>query len=375
MTKSIFIIDSLNTALIAAILFKNKKLDVCIIESKSDIFDGVMQTFKLDVETVLNIILSEIDIGRVYRLNIDNITLDNPRLGSTWLKFFHINHKVKTFLDNLVDDYEKVEFYGAITSTIIHFLPDNTQIHPVDHGVECLGRKEKIFRYRQRKKILKAMLYFFTGYKNLALRNLKCGYTLAVCKDDYYTHLNYEEFSNKFFDDFFKKNCNVLCKGANMLYLAPCQTIYEIKAKALGLKENSKQIDFEKYHREIFNEWKNIQCVVVKFHPTVYLYSKNILNKELKKIKDICSKVGKECVHIDEIAEFPYLHAVPAEILVKYFKFSHVVGFDSAALLNLATKNSSQKCINYSNAFQCDEYENIVELYEMANDNIEVIHL
>ena len=160
-----------------------------------------------------------------------------------------------------------------------------------------------------------------------------------------------------------------------MLYLAPCQTIYERKAQALSLKENSKQIDFEKYHREIFNEWKNIQCVVVKFHPTFYLYSKNILNKELKKIKDICLELGKECVHIDEIAEFPYLHAVPAEILVKYFKFSHVIGFDSAALLNLATKNSFLKCINYSDAFQCDEYENIVELYEMANDNIEVIHL
>ena len=345
----ICVIDGVTTAILSAIIFKDRKIDVCIIEEKNTAFDKSSYSIDMGDRVMIDIILSQLQIENVYEIRLPYILLDKKKRLSTFVKYCKIRKKIYKFLSDIPIDYSESLFLGAVTSTFMAFLPQNVKISPMDHGVECMYRCNN--ESKRKKKwvwdIIKSLYMALTHYNFLGFCTNK-GYTLANCSKDYFQWIDYRNFDNTVIERILKPTSEFVKQDNKKygLFLPTTQSEYKRHMKSAYGEDSPRQLDFELIYRKVLENIKGVDCLVIKFHPSFYAIEGEKARYYLQILENICHENNMTCLVLDELLGSSIGHSLPAEIIVRYISFTTVVAMYSTAVINMAIKNNDLKCVN-----------------------------
>ena len=357
------VIDGTNIAQLAKVLSEDQKFYICIIEEHP--YEGISKTKGFAV--CRDIIAYQIKTRHIYTCVIPVLGDINLTNFLVWYRLFKIKKMVYQVFDDIGVDLSSCRIYGGITSTIMNFLPDCTEIVQLDHGVECVGRYLGEFSNDSEWKIKKRnILKYFTGFHYLRWHNVHTGYTFANCNNDWFINISYKKFRNDYFRDVISK-CSTFYEERNVaLVLLETQGGYENGMRVNGKSQYVIKLDFDRLFRSMLEKLNYVDEVLVKFHPVIYMEYRHEIGDVIKILKAQCKEKNIRCLDVTEVYRDMLTAYIPAEFYINYLPIKVLVSVMSTAVLNVSSMNSSVRTICYSDF--------LYKLYDEYTDNIDDIN-
>lgn len=360
---NVCIIDGSTVAQLSKIISEEQCFDVCIIEEHPY---AVVSKMK-GIAVCRDIIAYQIKVSNIYTCLMP--TISNIKLSSFlgWYRLWKIKKMVYKVFDDIGVDLSSCRVYGAITSTIMNFLPDCTDVVPLDHGVECVARYAGTYNNYTPWTIKKRkVLQYFTGFYSLRWRNTIRGYTFANCKNDWFININYKKFKNDYFEGLIN-TANTFYKKKNIaLVLLETQGGYERAMRMNNRAQYIRKLEYDRLFRSMIKKLDGIDEVLVKFHPYIHVAYQHEVTEVLSLLKNVCMKNGLRCLDITELYGSVIAPYIPAEFYVNYLPVKVIVSTMSTAVFNISSMDSSVRMICYSDFLD--------KLYDECTNNIDDIN-
>lgn len=360
---NICVIDGTNIAQLAKILSEDQLFDVCIIEEHP--YEDISKIKGYAV--CRDIMAYQIKTRSIYTFILPTVHRIQLYSFLDWYKLWKIKQIVHQVFNCIGLDLANCKFYGAITSTIMNFLPDGTDIVQLDHGVECVGRYTGRYRNNSKWKLKKRkILQYFTGFYSLSWRNVHTGYTFAHCKNDWFINISYKKFRNDYFREVIHQDSKFY-QGRNIaLVLLETQGGYESALKVNGRNQYARKLEYDRLFESMLKKFHDVNEVLVKFHPGIYIEYRHEIGDVLKMLQVRCKEKNIRCLEITEVYSSMLATYIPAEFYVNYLPVKVIVSTMSTAVFNISSMDSSVRMICYSDFLD--------KLYDECTNNIDDIN-
>lgn len=328
MKKNIYIIDSINTALIVSILIREEYNNFEVyLEKKIGIDDlnDYEDSLRFIYPEISNFIIKEVWVPSYYFFS----------WGKSIFEKIKIRRNFKKSIKEIFPFENQCTYIGPRTSSII-LAANSRDCRYIDHGYgEYAGRAELI---RGHQGLLSNLLGIYKGIKSsislyLGMPSLKLSkknyiYTLCQLEGDYATHIDFMKIllSDKFLTILRSIKLRYFSATSPTLFLAASE-----RHSAQGMP--SYRGDFDLVNCNLITKHcKKTDFIIIKFHGVLYYSDQNPKSRlvELLKIN------GFDSIIIDDHLPFSLRGQVPAELLIKVFEIKKVVSEVSATVFNIA---------------------------------------
>lgn len=347
--KNVCVVTGVLVAQLIATIFKQKTIDVLFIEEHSR--NGT--TIVNESSVVVHHILSELNIKKVYRITVKPVASEAmSRIYSpkTWLELRGVRCQMYEAFSCLNIDLKNCIFWGEIGSSFLSYLPLNAKICGLDHGTECINRRMVSQNVSLVSNMKRIAMYFCTGFMPLYFRNLMNRFTFAYAEQDNAIHVNCMDFHNKYIEQSLQKLNNLLkMRKYWALVLLETQELYEYAMVYNTKAQKVKKLDYAALYDVILDTLCDIEGIIVKYHPSEYIFGEKHIKKNMNIMKDKCSKRGIEFLGIDNFEDDKIWRFLSAEMYLKYCDISTLVTLGSTASLNIAGPHTDIRCYNFLN--------------------------
>jgi hypothetical protein len=329
--KIVFIIDSISTAYAVAILAKNKAIH-CIYECKE------ISWRKADFVKLYDFILSDVRF-----LSKEVIFVAHPFLKPAKTLFQRIMAQ-RNFVQEIRRQKKLATGYTYVASIISSILIANKNSVDsilIDEGIGSIIARNRLEmrgnKFSEKIKILAGELLLSFQFPNntpqVTLTNDRHPSVIA--------NLDYRDFSSTAFE-------NALSILKDLMQQSTCNILVLLKGPSYGVKGHPNESDVLD---QIYTDF-NLQAIraflqssgLNKHDSAVYLKSHPGLGTSTGKLDPLIEALARDGVRAyDALAHIDFHEAssLPAEGLLRYLNFSHVVAVDASSLLwNVAYLNA-----------------------------------
>lgn len=347
--KKVYIIDSINTALLVSLLIQETNDAAYIIYEKKT---GLSDNFQLEK-------ICPALYPNICNVGFDVIEVESPYFlvyGNSLLKRVLLSRQYRKKIRQSAVLCENNVFVGSQTSGIMLSLTTSERIF-IDHGfgeygdrIHLIDRKS-LYLWRKFKSKLKIKFGLICGN---GLENHRL-FTLCKIKDDWARHLDYSKVTvSKEIENIFENILSLFLEKNITLFLAAGE-----RHSNAGLPIYSG--DFDSVNLKMIKRHASPgSSIIIKFHQT--LYTSGI--EPQTKLVEMLEEEGFDAKIFDEHLPVEIRGKIPAEVIIKLFSVEAVICECSATIFNIAHSRGIRLIADFS--FSPDFYQRNLRHYELT---------